>query len=155
MRDQGRVPTLEKGLLKLNVDPSAPKPKPPLPYAETYRGKREEHSEEETALLCANGDAAVAAAERGDLVEAERRYRAELARREAAYGPDHPDTLIAGNNLAVLLIRQGDPREANRLFRRSLEGTASPVPKAFSTQKCLDHDSDRAFRRNGSQSGPE
>lgn len=57
---------------------------------------------------------------RGDLPAAEARYRAALAA--------DPDHLVALNNLAWLLVRQGGPRaEAERLIRRAL--ALNPEPR--------------------------
>ncbi len=36
-------------------------------------------------------------------------------------GPEHPDTLTSVNNLAVLLMSQGDYAGAAPLYRRALE----------------------------------
>ena len=57
---------------------------------------------------------------RARYAEAEPLFRRALAIREAALGPDHPDTATSLNNLAVLLRAQGRYAEAEPLLRRAL-----------------------------------
>jgi Flp pilus assembly protein TadD len=56
----------------------------------------------------------------GDLAGARPYYERALAIREAALGPDHPDTALSLNNLAILCYYEGKPEEAARLMRRAL-----------------------------------
>ena len=48
--------------------------------------------------------------------------RRELEGREQQLGEDHPETLAAVRNLALLLEAQGKFDEAEPLFRRALDG---------------------------------
>ncbi len=57
---------------------------------------------------------------RARYAEAEPLFRRALAIREAALGPDHPDTALSLNNLAELLRAQGRSGEAEPLFRQAL-----------------------------------
>jgi Tfp pilus assembly protein PilF len=57
----------------------------------------------------------------GDRAGARPYYERALAIREAALGPDHPDTARSLNNLAILCYHEGDMPEAARLMRRALE----------------------------------
>jgi Tetratricopeptide repeat len=45
-----------------------------------------------------------------------------LHTREREFGPDHPDTLVALNNLGGTLLALGHPAEATDLCERSLIG---------------------------------
>ncbi|MCA9134896.1 MAG: tetratricopeptide repeat protein, partial [Planctomycetales bacterium] len=58
---------------------------------------------------------------KGDYSGAEPLHRHALAASERVLGPEHPDTLISVNNLALLLSRKGDYVGAEPLFRRALE----------------------------------
>lgn len=57
---------------------------------------------------------------RGQYSEAEPFYRLSLAVRERALGPEHPDTALILNNLAVLYGEQQRYEEAEPLIRRAL-----------------------------------
>jgi len=56
----------------------------------------------------------------GDFKSAEPLFRRALAAREAALGPDHPETATSLNNLANLYKSQGRYAEAEPLSRRAL-----------------------------------
>ncbi len=58
--------------------------------------------------------------DQGRYAEAEPLYRRSLAIREKALGPDHPDTAVSLNNLALLYGNQGRYAEAEPLYQRSL-----------------------------------
>ena len=55
-----------------------------------------------------------ALARKGDEMKAERLYRRALAIKEKALGPDHPDTALTLNNLAVLCKSRGSMRRQSR-----------------------------------------
>ncbi len=58
----------------------------------------------------------------GNADEAAALLREHLARRRAALGAAHPDTLTAMNDLALALEAEGELDEAERLYREALEG---------------------------------
>jgi tetratricopeptide (TPR) repeat protein len=55
---------------------------------------------------------------KGELLEAERRFRRALAIKEKILGPDHPAMAPTLNNLAVVRRQQGDYSEAEAIYRR-------------------------------------
>ncbi|MBV8729445.1 MAG: tetratricopeptide repeat protein, partial [Acidobacteriia bacterium] len=66
---------------------------------------------------------------RGNLMLAEAFYWWALHLKEQILGPDHPETAMTLNNLAVLFRSQGKLNEAGPLFRRALtilENTLDP-----------------------------
>ncbi len=54
---------------------------------------------------------------------AEPYFRRALEGRELVYGRDHPDTLIAVNNIACLLENKGELKKAETFFYRAFEGS--------------------------------
>ncbi len=60
--------------------------------------------------------------QRGQYWEAEPLWKSELAICEQALGPEHPDTLSAINNLALLYVAQGKYEQAEPLYQRALVG---------------------------------
>ena len=60
-------------------------------------------------------------ARKGDYAGAEPLFRRVLESHRRVSGPEHPDTLVYLNNLAVLLKMKGDYANAEALFRRALE----------------------------------
>jgi tetratricopeptide (TPR) repeat protein len=56
----------------------------------------------------------------GTYAQARPLYERALAIREAAFGPEHPDTATSIEGLALLCQAQGDFAQAQRLFERSL-----------------------------------
>jgi tetratricopeptide (TPR) repeat protein len=67
-----------------------------------------------------HNELALIADERGDYVEALRRYEKHLEIREAMLGPDHPGIGIALNNLGSMHSKLGHNEEAIRRFERAL-----------------------------------
>jgi tetratricopeptide (TPR) repeat protein len=59
--------------------------------------------------------------ERGAFSKARALYETELEARERLLGPEHPDTLVARNNLALSLLYEGDLTNARTLQERVLE----------------------------------
>ena len=110
MGPRGDVNAKEKGGVSTAaaVDPSA--------LASDVRPwTSEEHARDRESFGMAN-----AAEARGDYRAGEQPWRAALAIREATWGPLHPVTAIALNNLALNLGTQGRAAEAEPLLRRVL-----------------------------------
>ena len=61
-----------------------------------------------------------------DSAEAAQLGKQALALASKQLGPDHPDTLVPVNNLAVLLMTQSKLDEAEPLHRRALAGRILP-----------------------------
>ena len=57
----------------------------------------------------------------GDYAKAEPLFQRALKIREKALGPDHPDTALALNNLALLYYSMGDYAKAEPLYQRALK----------------------------------
>ena len=57
----------------------------------------------------------------GRYAEAELLIRQTIERREKAFGPEHPASLTANCNLALLLAKKGQSEAAEKLFRQILE----------------------------------
>jgi serine/threonine protein kinase/Tfp pilus assembly protein PilF len=57
----------------------------------------------------------------GEYAKAEPQLRLAVGIHRAAQGPEHPDTLTAMNNLALLLLAQGKLAEAEPLYRQVVE----------------------------------
>jgi tetratricopeptide (TPR) repeat protein len=55
---------------------------------------------------------------KGELLEAERRFRRALAIKEKILGPEHPAIAPTLNNLAVVRRQQGEYSEAEAIYRR-------------------------------------
>ena len=58
--------------------------------------------------------------EEGRYADAEPVYKRDLAIREKALGPDHPDVAQSLNNLAELYSAQGRYADAEPLYKRAL-----------------------------------
>lgn len=52
----------------------------------------------------------------------EQLYRRNLETSKLVLGKEHPETLASVNNLAMLLVRKGDYKSAEQLYRRELNG---------------------------------
>eukprot|EP01031_Cornospumella_fuschlensis_P034758 gene34758-42088_t len=79
--------------------------------------------------------------ETGKLREAEDLYRSGLQGREKALGRDHPETLTAAHNLALILEAQRKFSDAEELFRSTIEARqrvfGKTHPATCSTAYCL------------------
>ena len=102
----------------------------------------DEDEDEEDATLTQLTIMARNSAQQGNLEQAEQMYRGVLAGRTAGSGPDHPNTLLATNDLALFLQKYAacvvDPTaaanklaEAEQLLRQALRG--------YETSRGTDH----------------
>jgi hypothetical protein len=67
-------------------------------------------------------------------------YRRALALKEKLLGPDHPDTALTLNNLAVLRNEHGNTAEAVALYRRAIAAFERTLGKRHvKTRTCRDN----------------
>ena len=70
---------------------------------------------------------------RGDLPDAERRYRQALEIKERTQGPDAPALATTLNNLGTVLRRQARPAEARAAYERAIAILAGSVAEDHPT----------------------
>ncbi|RFU27453.1 hypothetical protein B7463_g8883, partial [Scytalidium lignicola] len=86
----------------------------------------------------------------GKYSEAEPIYRQTLALRKKVLGPEHPNTLMSMNNLAMLLDSQGKYDEAEPIFRQTLALSEKVLgPEHPNTLNSMNNLAALATRRQG------
>jgi tetratricopeptide (TPR) repeat protein len=91
-----------------------------LPHAKVMLALVEEHRIESAAASRLLNKAAYYLDDRAQYEEAEPLYQKSLAITEKALGPDHPETAVRLNNLALLYHNQGRYDKAEPLHKRTL-----------------------------------
>jgi serine/threonine protein kinase/Tfp pilus assembly protein PilF len=87
--------------------------------AQQLPGKFAGRAATEAAIRLTLGDAYLAL---GEYAAAQKHLEQSLALRKQTVGPDHPDTLVVMNDLAVAYLARGRFDEAEALHRQALEG---------------------------------